>query len=111
MNIILTIISITSMVAQNGVFNNVCKKYLHTREHIFKFNVLFCGVCAFCMNYINMKLSGILPSQLFFPLVNGSAIVLSSLVSIFFFKEMPTQKQVVGLCGGILSLILICVVK
>jgi len=75
------------------------------------FLALFCGVCAFCMNYINMKLSGILPSQLFFPLVNGSAIVLSSLVSIFFFKEIPTQKQVVGLCGGILSLILICIVK
>ena len=63
------------------------------------------------MNYINLKLSGLLPSQLFFPLVNGSAIVLSSLSSVFIFKERITKKQVVGLVGGLLSLIAICLVK
>lgn len=72
---------------------------------------LVCGLCAFCMNFLNLKLSGLLPSQLFFPIVNGSAIILSSVVSVIIFKEHPTKKQVVGLVGGILSLIAICLVK
>ena len=72
---------------------------------------LVCGLCAYAMNILNLKLSGLLPSQLFFPLVNGSAIVLSSLMSVLFFKEKISKKQLVGLCGGIASLIAICLVK
>ena len=76
-----------------------------------KLLALVCGLCVFCMNFLNLKLSGLLPSQLFFPIVNGTSIVLSSLVSVIVFKEIPTKKQVVGLVGGILSLIAICLVK
>ena len=71
---------------------------------------LICGICVFGMNFINLKLSGLLPSQLFFPLVNGSAIILSSLASLLFFREKLTKRQLVGLFGGIASLILICIV-
>lgn len=70
-----------------------------------------CGICTYLMNYLNLKLSGLLPSQLFFPLVNGSAIVLSSLSSVLIFKEKITKRQLVGLIGGILSLIAICFVN
>ena len=72
---------------------------------------LICGVCTFLMNFLNLRLSGLLPSQLFFPLINGSAIILSSLASIVIFKEKLNKKQIVGLCGGILSLVAICLVK
>ena len=68
-----------------------------------------CGICTYAMNVLNLKLSGILPSQLFFPLVNGSAIVLSSLLSVTVFKEKLSKKQLFGLCGGTLSLMLICI--
>lgn len=71
---------------------------------------LVCGVCVFTMNYLNLKLSGLIPSQLFFPLINGSAIVLSSLLSVVVFKERLRKKQIIGLCGGILSLAAICLV-
>ena len=71
---------------------------------------LVCGGCTFAMNFINLKLSGILPSQLFFPFINGSAIVLSSLVSVLLFKEKLSRRQTIGLIGGILSLIAICLV-
>lgn len=71
---------------------------------------LICGACTFGMNYLNLRLSGILPSQLFFPLVNGSAIILSSASSVILFKEKLSKKQLVGLCGGIASLIAICLV-
>ena len=79
------------------------------RKHIWF--ALLCGICTFGMNFLNLKLSGLLPSQLFFPVVNGSAIVLSSLMSVMFFKEKLTKKQITGLCGGIVSLIAICLVK
>lgn len=69
-----------------------------------------CGVCTFAMNYINLKLSGVLPSQLFFPLVNGSTIILSSVMSVVVFKEHLSKKQAVGLIGGITSLVAICIV-
>lgn len=62
------------------------------------------------MNYINLKLSGVLPSQLFFPLVNGSTIILSSVMSVVVFKEHLSKKQAVGLIGGITSLVAICIV-
>ena len=68
------------------------------------------GVCSFAMNYINLRLSGLLPSQLFFPLINGSAIILSSVMSVVLFKERLSGRQTIGLIGGILSLIGICFV-
>lgn len=71
---------------------------------------IICGVCTFLMNNINLKLSGMIPSQIFFPLINGSAIVLSSAMSIILFKEKLTAKQYIGLVGGILTLIAICLV-
>ena len=69
---------------------------------------VICGICMYVMNILNLHLSGIIPSQLFFPLVNGSSIILNSLVSIFIFKERISKQQIVGLCGGIASLIAIC---
>lgn len=71
---------------------------------------LLCGGCTFGMNYINLKLSGLLPSQLFFPLINGSAIILSSVMSVIVFKETLSKRQMIGLVGGIISLIGICLV-
>ena len=41
-------------------------------------------------------------------LINGSSIIICSIISIIVFKEHPTKKQVVGLVGGIFSLIAIC---
>ena len=78
-----------------------------------KKHILFaiaCGVCTYIMNFLNLRLSGLLPSQLFFPVVNGSAIVLSSLMSVFLFKEHLSKKQTLGLIGGITTLILMCFV-
>jgi len=72
---------------------------------------LLSGICVYAMNIINLKLSGMLPAQLFFPLINGSSIVLSSVFSVVIFKEKITLLQTVGLIGGIVSLIAICILK
>lgn len=68
-----------------------------------------CGICTFIMNFLNLQLSGILPTQLFFPLVNGSSIVLTSLISVTMFKEKITKLQLTGLIGSLISLIFICI--
>ena len=91
-------------MAKNGF-----KEIKFTRKHIVV--ALVCGVCTYTMNFLNLKLSGILPSQLFFPLINGSSIILNSLMSVLFFKEKISKKQLIGLCGGVISLIGICVVR
>ena len=85
-------------------------KALNFNRKLFIFAPI-CGLCTFLMNFLNLRLSGLLPSQIFFPVVNGSAIILSSVMSVIIFKEKLTKRQIVGLCGGILSLIAICLVR
>lgn len=68
-----------------------------------------CGVCTFAMNYINLELTGLLPTQILFPLLNGSSIILTSVISIVVFREETGWKQMIGIVGGLASLILICV--
>jgi len=66
------------------------------------------GICLFAMNYLNLKLSGMLPSQLFFPLSAGSGAIIIQFVSYFVFHETLTTKQMIGIIGGIISLICLC---
>ncbi len=94
----------SSIMARKGF-----KEVRFTKRHILV--GIACGICTYTMNILNLKLSGLLPSQLFFPLVNGSSIVLSSLMSVVIFKEKISKKQLIGLCGGIISLIGICIVR
>lgn len=83
------------------------KELYFKRKHILWAGV--CGLCTFCMNFLNLKLAGMLPSQLFFPVVNGGSMILSQLMSAVIFEEIPTKRQIIGLVGGICSLIAICV--
>lgn len=69
-----------------------------------------CGAAVFGMNFLNLRLSGLLPSQLFYPLVNGSAIILSTAASFIVFGERLSRKQIIGLFGGIALLIALCLV-
>lgn len=99
---------ICSLIYSRIRAKNTFKELGFEKKHIIL--AVICGICTYIMNFLNLKLSGVLPSQLFFPLVNGSAIVLSSLMSVLIFKESLTKKQTTGLAGGILSLILMCFV-
>lgn len=93
--------------AFSGVISKRGKTELKFSKTEYTFAAI-CGVCTFLMNYINLKLSGLIPSQIFFPLVNGGAIILTSIVSVVIFKEKMNKQQLIGLIGGLVSLILIC---
>lgn len=65
------------------------------------------GICMFLMHFLNLKLSGIFPSQFFFPVSAGSGIILVLLISSIIFKEKLTKRQLIGLIGGFVSIMCI----
>ena len=69
---------------------------------------VICGLCTFANHYLNLILSGIVPSQIFFPLVNALPMILIIIMSVVLFKEEITKRQVIGIVGGIASLGCIC---
>jgi len=68
-----------------------------------------CGLCTYLQNDLNLKLSGLIPSQIFFPVVNGGVLFLNALAALLLFREKLTKRQVIGLTGGILTLFIICI--
>ncbi|MBR6766310.1 MAG: hypothetical protein IKM06_07490 [Clostridia bacterium] len=71
---------------------------------------VICGICAYLCNHINLYLSGIMSSQIFFPIVNGVPLIACSVIAFTVFKEKFSIAQLLGLIGGIISLVLICLV-
>ena len=67
-----------------------------------------CGIAVAVNNKLNLYLSGVMPSAVFFPVVNGGGLVLTALCSLILFKEKLTLKQWIGIAFGILSVILLC---
>ena len=58
------------------------------------------GVCFGCCNLLNTTLAGLLPSAVLFPTLNGSVILLSTLLGAVFFKERLTRREVAVLILG-----------
>ncbi|MBQ3592240.1 MAG: hypothetical protein II979_09880 [Clostridia bacterium] len=68
---------------------------------------LIFGLCSICLtlnNVINLHLSGILPSVLFFPIVNGGTTVLSVLTALILFREKLTKRKLAALCVALAAL-------
>ena len=70
--------------------------------------MLVAGICAAVNNKLNLRLSGELPSVVFFPVVNGGNLVLTTLLAVLLFKERLTKKQWTGLVIGMISVLLLC---
>ena len=67
------------------------------------------GVCVAINNKLNLFLSGVMETSVFFPIANGGAVVLSTLAAFFLFKERLSIKRWIGLAIGLLSVILLCI--
>ena len=70
--------------------------------------VLLSGVGIGVCNQINTYLAGAMPSIVFFPLVNGVAILFTLLIGLVAWKEKFTKKQWIGLAAGVASIVLLC---
>ena len=70
--------------------------------------MLVSGVCVAINNKFNLYLSGVMDSAVFFPIVNGGGLVLTTLVAVLLFKEKLSKKQWIGIVLGILSVVFLC---
>ncbi len=66
------------------------------------------GVFVALNNKLNLQLSGEMDSAVFFPLINGTNLILTTLASVFLFKEKFKKLQWVGLITGIVAVIMLC---
>ena len=73
------------------------------------FLMLISGVCVAVNNKLNLYLSGVIDSVIFFPVVNGGGLVLTTLASLLIFKERLRTKQWIGILFGIASVLCLCV--
>jgi drug/metabolite transporter (DMT)-like permease len=57
---------------------------------------------------LNLYLSGVMDSAVFFPIVNGGGLVLTTIAAVLLFKEKLTKRQWLGVAIGILSVLFLC---
>ena len=67
-----------------------------------------CGICVAANNKMNLFLSGVIDSAIFFPIVNGGGMILSTLTSIFIFKEKFNMQKCIGIAIGVVAVVLLC---
>ncbi len=65
------------------------------------------GCCLALPHTVNLFLSGVLPSILFFPTVNLCPMMLNMLTSVFLFREKLSLRQWIGIFFGILSTVFV----
>lgn len=70
--------------------------------------MLINGICVAINNKFNLYLSGVLDSAVFFPIVNGGGLVLTTLAAVLIFREKLSKKQWIGIVIGITSVVFLC---
>jgi len=86
------------------------KSVYRDKKKLFRLLLLIAlhGIGIAVNNKINLYLSGVMSSSVFFPTVNGGGLILTTLCSVIIFKERLSVKQWVGIAVGILSVVLLC---
>ena len=59
-------------------------------------------------NIINLYLVGVMDSAVFFPIVNGGHLILTTLAGLILFKEKLSNMQWIGLASGIAATFCLC---
>ncbi len=70
--------------------------------------IIIGGVCIALNNKWNLYLSGIMDSAVFFPVVNGGGLVLTTLSAMVLFRERLSTKQWIGMLLGTVAVICLC---
>lgn len=90
---------------ENAIIKEVNEEKPSEKKKILIIILLLCGIGAAGNNVINLYLSGVTDTAIFFPIVNGVPLLSSLVVSFLVFKERLKIKQIVGLCLGIIALL------
>ena len=66
------------------------------------------GVCGAANNMFNLYLVGKMEKAVFFPLVNGGGLILTTLSALVIFREKLSVKQWIGMAFGVAAVFLLC---
>ena len=69
--------------------------------------ILIMGICLFANSYFKTLAAGYLSAVLLYPLNQGCALILSSIMSVALFKEKLTLKAVIGMITAFAGLLII----
>lgn len=91
--------------------NAHAQPYFNSKPALWLLIVLFVagGVGIALNNLINLYLSGVVDSAIFFPIVNGGGLILITIASLVFFRERLTGRQWTGLALGIVATLFLCI--
>lgn len=70
--------------------------------------MILSGIFVALNNKFNLFLSGVLDAAVFFPLVNGGGLILTSVAAVILFREKLSRLRYLGIITGIIAVILIC---
>ena len=69
------------------------------------FYVVFCGIMSVVYQRLNLSLSGVIPGVIFFPVSNGSMVILSAVSGRIFFGEKLKKVQLFGIILGLIAIV------
>ena len=69
---------------------------------------LISGIGFALVNQINMYLSGVMDAIIFYPVVNGASMILTTAAGIILWKEKLSRRQWFGLVMGGIAIFLLC---
>ena len=67
------------------------------------------GLCAALNNKLNLYLSGVIDSAVFFPVVNGGGLILSLLAAVLLFRERLPLRKWIGIGVGFAAILCLCI--
>ena len=68
---------------------------------------VFLGVSVAFLNFLNLKLAGVLPAAIQFPIYNVGSLILTSAVSVVAFREKLGIRKIVGYVIGIGAILMV----
>jgi len=80
-------------------FSNINKKYIIC--------TILLGIVLGAVNVLNTSISGMFPSAVAFPSINGGSIILTTIFSAIIFKEKISKKQIAGVIVGFIGIVVI----
>lgn len=65
------------------------------------------GICNGATNLFVMVILATVATSVFFPVLSACQLILTFIISVIFFKEKFIPRQIIGLCCGLVSLVLL----
>ncbi len=65
------------------------------------------GVTVAFLNFVNLKLAGVLPAAIQFPIYNVGSLILTSIVSVICFGEHLAKRKIIGYTVGIGAILMV----